>query len=235
MSGVAATLEMTPSARRAFDRLANDLQRVFGGRFVALVAYGANNSVVFAKTIGAADLDALGALVGTWKQDGLATPLVMTPDEFRRSLDAFPLEYQAILDRHSVIAGVPPFADVTVKVDDLRRACETQARSYLIHIREGWLESAGHNEDLAALIAQSAQPFRALVSSVARLEGEAGLDDHELSTFAERVLGVPATLVRLTFDLESHPEHSAGLVGRMPEYLAAAEQLWTFVDSWRAE
>ena len=51
------------------------------------------------------DLDACATLVERVAPRRLAPPLVMTPDEFRRSLDAFPLEYQAILDRHVVIAG----------------------------------------------------------------------------------------------------------------------------------
>jgi len=228
-------LELTPAARHAFDRLAADARRVFGARFGAVVAYGQQTAVVFADAIHADDLDALGALVDTWRHDNVSTPLVVTPDEFRRSLDAFPLEYQSILDSHIVIDGRPPFDGVEVAADDLRRACETQARSYLIHIRQGWLETAGHQEEIAALLARSAQPFRALIANVARLEGETALASHELSAFAERVLGVPATLVRLTLDLERHPEHASALVNRMPEYLAAAEQLWRFVDTWRGQ
>jgi hypothetical protein len=228
-------LELTPSVRAAFDRLAADIRRVFGSRFCAVVAYGQQTAVAFVDGIHADDLDALGALVATWQHDGLSTPLVVTPDEFRRSVDAFPLEYQSILDNHLVIDGAPPFEGVEVPAEDLRRACETQARSYLIHIRQGWLEAAGHHDDVAALLARSAQPFRALLSNVARLEGASPQTTHDLSTFAERVLGVSATLVRLTLDLERHPEHAGTLVNRMPEYLAAAEQLWNFVDTWRAQ
>jgi hypothetical protein len=46
----------------------------------------------------------------------------MTPDEFRRSLDAFPLEYQAIIDRHVVLAGRSPFSEAEISPADLRRA-----------------------------------------------------------------------------------------------------------------
>ena len=233
MLGVTNSLELTPSARRAFERMAGDARRVFGPRFTAVIAYGHQTGAIFAESIHGDDLEALGPLVTAWERDGLSTPLVMTPDEFRRSLDAFPLEYQAILDRHLVIDGTPPFEGAEVRADDLRRACETQARSYLIHVRQGWLEADGHHDQLAGLLARSAQPFRALLANVARLEGVEAGSAHDLSTFAERVLGVPATLVRLTLDLELHPEHAETLVRRMPEYLAAAEQLWRFVDGWR--
>jgi hypothetical protein len=233
MLDVTNPLELSAPSRHAFEKMAGDAKRVFGPRFVALVAYGHQTGLIFAESIRGADLDALGPLVAAWEHDGLATPLVMTPDEFQRSLDAFPLEYQAILDRHLVIDGTPPFDHAEVRPDDLRRACETQARSYLIHVRQGWLEAAGHPEQLAALLARSAQPFRALLSNVARLQNVQADTTHDLSTFAERALGVSATLVRLTLDLEDHPEHAESLVGRMPEYLVAAEQLWRFVDEWR--
>jgi signal transduction histidine kinase len=235
MQSAMTQLDLTPSTRQAFDRLAADARRVFGPRFGAVVAYGHQTGAIFADSIHADDLDALAALVETWHREGLATPLIVTPDEFRRSLDAFPLEYQSILDTHVVIDGTPPFEKIEVRPDDLRRACETQARSYLIHLRQGWLEAAGHHDDVAQLLAQSAQPFRALLSNVARLERASAETTHELATFAERVLGISATLVRLTLDLERHPEHAAALAPRMPEYLEAAEQLWDFVDSWKAQ
>ncbi len=107
-----AHLTLPAAARRAFDRMAGDLQRVFTARFVALVASGPRASVAFSTSLGAADLDAIGPLVGAWHRDGLDTPLLLTPEEFRRSLDAFPLEYQTIADRHAVIAGHPPFDDL---------------------------------------------------------------------------------------------------------------------------
>jgi len=132
-----SALALLPRAQKAFEQLAADLARVFGPRFVALVAYGPRTSAAFARDVTAADFEALAVLVPTWHKEGLATPLVLTPEEFARSLDAFPLEYQAILDHHVVIAGTNPFVGVQVSADDLRRACELQAKAHLIHLRQG--------------------------------------------------------------------------------------------------
>src|SRR5262245_46765743 len=103
---------------RAFTRLAADLQRVVGARFVALVALSPSERMGFAWTILAGDLDALSAVAGAWHGDGLATPLLLTPQEFQRSLDVFPLKYQAILDQHVVIPGRPPFDNAAVAHED---------------------------------------------------------------------------------------------------------------------
>lgn len=219
--------------RRALDRLAADLRRVFQDRFVALVAYGSNASVAFAASIGPDDLEALGPLVAAWHHDGLATPLLLTPAEFRRSLDAFPLEYQSILDRHVVIAGEPPFAGASVQADDLRRACEAQARGHLIHLRQGWLQAAAHEHDLADLVTRSAAPFQALLANVARLHGAPHTTNADLATFAGATIGMAADIVRTVLDVDAHPDHARQLAARLGEYLAASERLWDFVDAWR--
>jgi len=228
-----AALTLSPHARRAFDRLAADARRVFAGRFVAVVAYGPAAGLVFANSVTAADLDALGVLTETWHRDGLATPLLVTPDEFRRSLDAFPLEYQAILDRHVVIAGANPFDGARVSPDDLRRACEIEARAHLIHLRQGWLEAEGHSQDLAELIARSAVPLRALLANFARLHGRDAGDTEALARLGEELAALPADLVRAVLALEGAPEANRALVARLPEYLAASERLWSSIDRWR--
>jgi hypothetical protein len=223
---------LSPGARRALDDLAADFARIFGVRFEALVAYTEPHAVAFVTTLTAGDLDACGALADTWHRHGLRTPLVMTADEFRHSLDAFPLEYQAILDAHVVIAGTPPFTGVAINQQDVRRACEAQARGFLIHLRQGWIDAAGHHDRLAACLAASASPLRNLLTNSARLQARPG-SPGDLPAFARDVVRMPADLVTAVLALEHAPDRALSLVPRMGEYLAACERLWEFVDAWR--
>jgi hypothetical protein len=209
--------------------MAADLQRVFGDRFVALVASGKRSAVGFAATIAPGDLEALGPLVEAWQRDDLETPLVLTPDEFRRSLDAFPVEYQALLDRHDVIAGEPPFGQLVIDRAHLRRACEVQAKSHLIHLRQGWIENVGHDDRLAALIVRSSAPLRALLADVARLLVDAGDAD---ALAGANMAHLDLDLIRSILTLEDDPSHAPHLVRRLPDYVAQSAQLWTFVDTW---
>ncbi len=225
-------LTLTSTARRAFDRLAADLSRVLDRRLSALVASGPFSSVAFVSAIHAGDLEALGALSETWHRDGLETPLLLTTDEFRRSLDAFPLEYQALIDRHQVIAGTPPFADAVVEREHLRHGCEAAAKGHLIHVRQGWIEAAGHHERLAELIAGSAAPLRAVLNNVARLEGAANAGGDSALAGA-RVAGLDVELVEAVLGLEATADRASRMTSRLPEYLAMATRLWTFVDEWR--
>ena len=226
-------LTLDPRRRQAFARIAADLRRIFRGRFVALVAGAHQTSAAFAASVTADDLDAISALVDTWSHDGLHAPLVMTVDEFQRSLDTFPAEYRALLDHHVVIDGTPPFDDVAIDPADLRRACEAQARGHLIHLRQGWISAAGHHERLATLIAQSAAPLKVVLEHLAQLQGEHPADDQALTAFASRVVGMPADLVAAVFALEDQPQRAHTVVPRLAEYLTAAERLWAYVDGWR--
>jgi len=226
------TFALSASARRAFARLAEDSQRVLGERLVAVIATGPESGAVFATTVTLGDLEAFGALVETWHHDGLDTPLLLTPEEFRRSLDTFPLEYQRMIDRHVAIAGTPPFANVVVAPEALRRACEVQAKGHLIHLRQGCLQAAGHDDRLARLIASSASPLQTLLANVARLSGAHATTEEDLAIEGARVAGLSDVLVRNVLSLDDSPELATRLVRDLPEYLAASEQLWAFVDRW---
>ncbi len=219
--------------RRAFERLAADVRRVLGSRLTAVVATGPASSVVFVERLEPGDIVALGALVETWHHDDLETPLVLTDGEFLRSLDAFPLEYQALVDRHVVIAGDPPFAGAPIDPAHLRRACEVQAKAHLLHLRQGWLEAAGHDDRLADLIAASAGPLRVLLANVARLHGVVPADT-DAAINGARLAGLDTHLIAAVLALESHPEDAHSLVARMADYGAASEALWKYVDEWQA-
>ena len=140
--------------------------RCIGGRFQSLVIYGQRthadghahaegpghtaghgrelrptHTLAVVDSMTSDDLRACAVRVGAWHEAGLATPLLIADHEFEQSLDAFPLEFGAILSDHSVVAGANPFESLTVDPADLRRACEVQARSHLLHLREGYLET----------------------------------------------------------------------------------------------
>jgi hypothetical protein len=250
--------------RAALDALAADLERVFGARFVSLVAYppaaqdadAPVHSLALVEALGFEDLHACLPLVAAWRRRGLAVPLLLEETEFRRTLDVFPLEYGGILANHDVVRGRNPFAGVRVDVKDLRRACELQAKSHLIHLREGFLETQGDAAGVARLMAASAPPFRALLSHIARLPpsrgfGEAGSpsrgsgepdppagaldDDASIAAEAERRMGISAALVREVLASPTSGQTSiADPTALYVRYLAAAEQVWEYVDAWRS-
>lgn len=223
--------------------LERELRDVFGPRLQSLVAYGLHaaagadhapvRTLALVDSLAEPDLRACAGKVKGWHAAGLATPLLVACNEFDQSLDAFPLEFGAIIADHEVVAGTQPFEKAHVDAADVRRACEVQARSHLLHLREGFLEAGGNNHALAMLIVASAAPLTALVTSVARLEGKGG-DAGSAARHSERAAGVTSGLADVVALAKVHDISGADAERLFPAYLAAVEKLVAYVDGWSA-
>jgi hypothetical protein len=233
--------------------LERELREVFGSRLQSLVVYGQRavpehdahaghghaapptRTLAVVDSMTPDDLRACAIRVEAWQAAALATPLLFAAHEFEQSLDAFPLEFGAILADHAVVAGSNPFASLAVDPADVRRACEVQARSHLLHLREGFLETRGRADALAVLIVQSAAAFAALVTSIARLEGHATDDVASAARHVERILGTGNSAVSEVVTLSSaHDIPSAEGERLFAPYLDAATRIVSYVDGWGA-
>jgi len=200
--------------------LERDLRTIFGARLQSLATYGGGaHALVIVDTLTAADLQACAGRAAAWHDARFATPLLLAAHEFESSLDAFPLEFGAILASHRVVTGKPPFDGLQVDPADLRRAIEVQARSQLIHLREGYVETRGNANAVSLLILDSAPAFKALVESIRRLD--ATFDAGEV---ARRVASLAG----------AHDLASADAEQLFPGYLQAVERLVQHVDQWTA-
>ena len=195
----------------------HDLQHIFGERLQAVVAYGRPGAspapcLALVRTITADDLDACAARVTAWHRAGCATPLLLTKDEFAGSLDAFPIEYGEIIEHASgLIYGVDPFAGLTIRPEDLRRACEMQVKSHLLHLRENYIECRGRQSDVAALVAEAAPAFALILRRLARLDGAAAETNADLSAYAA---GRPGLDPRVVGDVLAMAGNTARRRGR---------------------
>ena len=125
---------------------------------------------------------------------------------------------------------------MAVAAADIRRACEVQVRSNLLHLREGYLETRGRGDALAVLIVRSAAPFAALLKSVARLQGQPAHDPAAAARHAERALNLPGGHIADVVKLANVSEISSVEALRIfPAYLDAVERLAKYVDGWGAE
>jgi hypothetical protein len=245
-----------PDAAHLVDR---ELREIFGPRLQSLIVYGGpsgehakpgahghaetpTRTMAVVERMTREDLHACAGRVAAWHAHGLATPLLVAAHEFDRSLDAFPLEFGAILADHVVVSGANPFAASRLDPADVRRACEVQARSHLLHLREGYLETRGRADALSLLILQSAPAFAALVSSIARLEGRADGNPAAAARHVERVVGdagadaapQQGAISRVVELAGAHDLASADAEQLLPPYLDAIERIVSYVDGWSA-
>jgi len=242
---------------RAVDTLARDLDQVFGGRLRALVVYpghqadGSVHSMALIDELAFRDLVACLPFTESWHHRGAAVPLMLTPDELQRTIDIFPLEYASMVADYAVVRGEDPLRGVAIDAGDIRRACEAQAKSHLIHLRESFLESHAETTRIWQLIALSAAPLRALLTNIARLPAEASsrarppdggsppsaqaLSDEALAKLAEQRMGVSAALVQGVLATSAQgvsatidPTHL------LSHYIDAAQKIWEYVDRWHS-
>jgi hypothetical protein len=231
----------------AAESLATDLRRVFGDRLRSVVAYGPHldgddnaplTCLALVSTLTADDLHGCATHASRWARSHVATPLILPEHEFRRSLDAFPLEYGEIIRAHEQVLGENPFANLEIAPSDLRRACETQIKSHLVHLREGYIESGGRPDAVADLVTASAPGFTALLRNVARLNGVLSSghsnDRADATHQGARAAGLPEHVVAAILALEQKPGTAGVDAARLfPEYLSAVERLAGAVDGWR--
>ncbi len=179
------------------------------------------------------DLRSCAARTAGWHALGLTTPLLIPASEFRQSLDAFPLEFGAIIADHTVVAGTDPFAGLLVDPTDLRHACEVKARGHLLHLREGYLEARGRSDAVAELIAESAAALAALLRTVARLLGGDAGDGASAATLVERSLQVDDGTFREIVGFAGASSPTSEQARQLfPRYLSAVERLTTHIDRW---
>lgn len=232
---------MATSHGGALAAVLHDLQRIFGERLHAMVSYGQPGahpepSLVLLQSITSDDLDRCASHAATWHRAGCATPLLLTEDEFAGSLDAFPIEYGEILATHHVIYGASPFAGMAIQTEDLRRACEVQVKSHLVHLRENYIESRGRQSDIRALVSEAAPAFAMILRRLAMLDGFQATTNAELSTYAAKRPGLDPRVVGDVLALAQDQDRSGVDAMRLyAGYLIAVEQLWHFIDRWRAE
>jgi hypothetical protein len=233
----------SPAWQPAAQGLVNDLRGIFGDRLRSVVAYGAHvegqagkplTCLALVSSLGVADLESCARLAARWHRNRIATPLVMPDTEFRTSLDAFPLEYGEIIRSHQRVYGSDPFEGVAIAQADLRRACETQIKSHLVHLREGFIESGGNPSAIGSLVAHSAAGFTALLRHVAWLSGSAITDRLAATHEGARAAGISDQVLADLLTLEQQQAMRTSDPARLfPEYVAAVEQLARAVDSWR--
>ncbi len=222
-------------ASSSLQTLERDLREIFGARLHSLVHYGVHAytaashhrkghhgqhepallyALAVVETLSAADLRACAGRITAWHDAGLATPLVMPAPELGRSLDVFPFELSAIIADHVVVSGRNPFDGLRVEPNDLRWACEVQARGHLLHLRQGYVEARGRDDALSVLIVRSAPAWKSLLDNMARLDNKAAAADE-----VTRLVGVK----------EISNEEASRI---FPTYLDAVERLTQQVDAW---
>ena len=136
---------------------------VFAGRLRSVVAYGPAvegedeaplTCLALVDSLGVSDLEACAQLahaVGAPRPGHAAHPAGRRSSAARST--RFRSNTAEIIRAHERVFGDDPFDGITISREDLRRACETQVKSHLVHLREASSRRGGRPQAIAELVA----------------------------------------------------------------------------------
>jgi predicted nucleotidyltransferase len=234
-------------ARMNVDEFVGQLRGAFGDELRAVVLYGSAASgeqrspgagsdlLVLVDSLQLSRLEAVGATVKAWTEAGNPVPFILTVEEWRRSVDVFPMEYVDILERHRVLHGDPPFGATRVDPVHLRHELEHEAMGALLHLRKGALAAGGDGRNRLQLLEVSKGTVLAVLRATLRLHGETPPTDAlEVCDRAASVAGFDSTpfkrvVQHVRGDAKLSPKETGPLLA---SYVEGVERLVRHLDEF---
>jgi predicted nucleotidyltransferase len=232
-------------ATMTLDELVAQLRSAFGAELRAVVLYGSAasgehhakhsdyNVLVLVEQLDLERLRREGAIARSWREAGNPPPLTFTVDEWRHSLDVFPMEYADILARHRVLHGSPPFEGLAISMADLRVQAEREALAKLLQLRHGVMSASGDPKRLTELLAASVSTFMAIFRAVVRLHGQE--PDWDYEALCRRVTALSGIDTAAFLQVVQHVRGRSSIREQdldsvLAGYLAGAHEVYTHID-----
>jgi len=223
-----------------------DLKAALGADLLSVTLYGSAagpdfrpglsdlNLLVVVAPAGLSRLDRLLPFLGPWLRRGLASPMILTGEEIRRSLDSFPLEFLNLKLSHRTIHGPDPLAGLTPQPAELRLQVERELRGKLLVLRETYLASAGEEKVLLRTALASIKAFVAIFRGGLFLMGEdpSTLTSPQVLDRAGRLLGLedPRVLGQVYALRKGGRPAKGSLESLFPRYLETVAQAAERID-----
>jgi len=167
-----------------FSDLIEQLRATEGDNLLSVVVYGSaltapQNAaktdfqwLVLTEQLKADDLRRIRPAIRSLVKAGYAMPAFFTRQEFRDSLDVFPIEFRQMKRAYEVLYGTDPLADVEASPANLRLQIEYELRGKLLRLRSLYLPASGTSERLLQLMTESVVSFVRVMRSILDLLGE---------------------------------------------------------------
>jgi len=120
----------------------------------------------------AASLRHVRSTLQWWTVQGFALPVFFTTDEFKASLDVFPIEFRQMKRAYKVLHGEDLLAGVEISLENLRHETEFELRGKLLRLRSLSIQAGGTASDLTRLMTESIVSFVRFLRPVLELLGE---------------------------------------------------------------
>jgi hypothetical protein len=131
-----------------------------------------------------------------WAKQRIASPLIVDASFLSRSLDSYPLEILGMQAAYKVLYGTDPLVGLAPEIEHVRVQVEREAKSKILLLRRGFIESAGHHKRLAGVLAVTLPAVDAMLRGMLYVKGvEWRLSGVPLRAKAARVLELDLPLL----------------------------------------
>ena len=232
--------------KEIFREITEDYHALFGGDLVSIILYGSAagpdyrpgksdvNLMIVLTEKGILDLEKAFKTVAGWRKRKVDTPLFLTEDYVRTSIDVFPIEYLNIQRRYFPVYGKDILRELTFKPELLRLQCEREIKGKLLLLRRAFLETSGRHAELTRLIRDSIGAFEAIFRALLQLKGkDAPLEKRGVIKSACEAFDLDTPLFERLLDIreERIRLRDEELNGLFKDYLREVRKLSTQVDT----
>ncbi|MDW7680163.1 MAG: nucleotidyltransferase domain-containing protein [bacterium] len=170
------------SPEEIFDPFVSEYKSAFGDDLIAVILYGSAargeyvykksdiNFLIILSEDGIRNIDQAIPLIKKWQKAKVSTPLILTHQYIKTSLDSFPIEFFTMKQYYQVIYGEDVLVDIQIDNRDLRLQCEREIRGKLLHLREGYLNTYGEAKAIQELLKMSLPTFVSIFSGLLHLK-----------------------------------------------------------------
>lgn len=243
MSRPSSLDELPPALRAPLRTLLDDLIACYGPtlRSVCLYGSGATQEYVHRRShvtllvvlaeVGLSELRQAALRAPRWQALGVVTPLLLTPQQIRSSLDVYPLEFLEMKARHHCLHGENPLTDLAFTPAAVRQQCERELIGKLITLREGFIEHGSNTKALESLLLRAFRALRPVLRGLVWLNRQSlPPTTPELFSLVEGSFGISAEAFRSLYAMKQGtsrlaPAQLEALFGQLHDTLGRLSQV----------
>jgi hypothetical protein len=229
-----------------FREITADYQGVFGPDLLSIILYGSGargeyipqksdiNFLILLTENGLDHLSRAFKTVLKWHKSRVNTPLFLSREYIKSSLDVFPIEFLNLLAHYKVVHGTDALKDLSIEKEFLRLQCERELKGKLLQLRQQFLETGGSKAEIEKLIARSVPTFYSIFRALLFLQDQpVPPQSHALLSLISHEIGFDSTrFLDILKIKEGTKKLSAGeAVSFMEGYIEQIKKLSAFVDA----
>lgn len=161
-----------------FQRISKEYQQLYGERLDSLYIYGSAitddfdastsdiNVAIIIDDLQLKSLIPARDLIKKLGKKGVSSPLFLSKDYIKTSLDTFPIEFLDIKSNHKTLFGDDFFSEINFDPSDLRLQAERELKGKLLLLRLSFLENIQKKKYILSVIKKSIKSILPILKAI---------------------------------------------------------------------